>query len=517
MSILNRRALAPVLLAFAAVSACKQQIPETDPTATTSPTISKPAPTIAPTVPPTPEPTPAPVPEPTPEPAPTPEPTPEPDPTPDPKPAPKPSGALITIDPQKTFQTIQGWQATMNASYGTDVDWSINDRRWVPYRNEIITSLIDQVGLSSARLELRSGAENPVDYWTKFANGAISQSQMAAHWYEKINDNSNPNSANPAGFQWSEIDYRVDNLIMPMRTAMAARGRTLDVTMTYVDFTKTYAGSLSHGNNPNEYAELISEAFKHLNSKYGFTPDKLEIILEPDLTTDWRAADVGNAILAVKARLAANGFRPKIIGPTTSKARLVKTYTDTMFAMPGVRAATDIVSYHSYDKPTNATRNEVRNIGKPTAMLEHIGADINEFYADLTEANVSAWQQYGANGLLKVDLSKPVGSAVTLSSKTRPLSEIWRHVLPGAVRIDATSADAAMKPVAFKGPGGALVVSVIASKAGDLTIDGLTPGTYSVDYTTGGVLAQSPGNVTVGGDGRAVVYIPAAGVITVSH
>ena len=40
-------------------------------------------------------------------------------------------------------------------------------------------------------------------------------------------------------------------------------------------------------------------------------------------------------------------------------------------------------------------KQRARKFGKETAMLEHLTGDAKELHADLTEADVSAWQQYG--------------------------------------------------------------------------------------------------------------------------
>ncbi len=95
---------------------------------------------------------------------------------------------------------------------------------------------MNELGLDRVRVELMSGLENPVDWFTQFRNGQISVATYKQHWYEIVNDNSDPFSINPAGFQWAALDYKVDNIVTGMRQLLAARGEQLYVNLNYVDF-----------------------------------------------------------------------------------------------------------------------------------------------------------------------------------------------------------------------------------------------------------------------------------------
>jgi hypothetical protein len=432
-------------------------------------------------------------------------------------------GAEIALDLSSRYQTLAGWEVTIRG-------WELNkaenryDARWLDAMDEIVGDLVKEAGVNRLRLELRSNTENPVDYWSRFVAGEETHDSWAAHMYDNVNDNKDPHTVDPAGFQWSELDYKVESVVRPMQAALAARGERLFVNLCVVDFAKGNLGSLDLAQKPEEYAELVAAAFDHLKRKYDLTPDALEIILEPENSGTWRAERLGPAIKATTKRLAAAGFAPQIIAPSTVRANNAIRYFD---AARRSGARIDVLSYHSYDWPKDDVRAAIAAHagaqGAATAMLEHLNADVGEFYRDMTIANVSSWQQWGmahfkdsGKYLLVADLSKPTGERIRLAGRTRLLSQIWRHARIGDVRVGANTADPALKPLAFVRPDGGVVISVIVEGPQAFSITGLPAGTYAVERTTGKVLAKDAGTITVGADGRAGLSMPARGVVTIA-
>src|SRR5260221_2460028 len=102
-------------------------------------------------------------------------------------------------------------------------------------------------------------------------------------------------------------------------------------------------------------------------------------------------------------RIAARGFHPKVIAPSTASPHKAGGYFDEMLAVPGVSGLVSTLSYHRYSPiparlslPTILER--AREHGLQTAMLEHVLGDANELHEDLTLADVSAWSQYQIAG-----------------------------------------------------------------------------------------------------------------------
>jgi O-glycosyl hydrolase len=435
----------------------------------------------------------------------------------------KAAGGLITVDIAERRQPIEGWEVTLRG-------WETNklenryDPSFLDSIDEVLHELVDVAGVNRVRLQIRSGNERRMDDWAKFVSGEYSYSEFESVLYANDNDNKDPFVADPSGFQWSDVDFHVEHFVQPMQKMLAARGEKLFVNLCVVDFAKGDLGSLDLSANPEEYAELVATAFDHLKEKYGLTPDSLEIILEPENSGTWQAERIGPAIRAAKKRLKSKGYEPQIIAPSSKLAKHALYYFDKI---DRAGADVDVIAYHSYDRPPNEVRDAIaraaKKAGVRTAMLEHLRADVNEFHADMTVANVSAWQQWGVahlrdggNYLLLGEPSKPKGARVSLASRTRFLAQIWRHARIGDVRVEAGSDDATLKPLAFVKPDGRAVLSVIADAARTFSVNGMPPGTYRAEFTTAGALAKDGGMIDIGADGRAELSIPAKGVITIA-
>ncbi len=388
--------------------------------------------------------------------------------------------ATVTVDPSATFQTIDAWEATARMWEFDKTENRFNGS-WEPIAEPILTKLIDEGGINRLRLEIRSGAENPVDYWSKFRTGHLSYGQFKDKFYEKINDNDDPDSLNPAGIQFSELDYRVETLIQPAIRIAKRLGRPMRVTLCYVDFKwTTDKGTLSHARNPEEYAELIAATYAHLRQKYDLAPDKLEIILEPDNSDHWRGQQIGQAIVAATRRLEKDGFSaPRIIAPSTSLARNTPAYFDGMAKVPGATTHLSELSYHRYDRLVSEgllreIRERARKVGAQPAMLEWTNGTIDDLFDDLTIANASGWQKYAiatlAQGgpvrpgyMLFVTKPDPASPRMALLPQARVLAQVFRFVDPGAVRIGALSDADWARAVAFRNPDDAMTVVVKAN------------------------------------------------------
>lgn len=462
----------------------------------------------------------APEPAPVPDPEPTPVPDPEPAPPPAPDPAPSPGGNVLSVDAAQAFQTINGWSVTTRA-------WEqdkLNDRYDPTAREnapEIVSRLINDAGVNRVRLEIQTGSENPRDFWAEFTSGALTYNGFKAKYYEAVNDNADPFTANPAGFHWSALDEKVESLILPMRSALAARGEKLWINLNVVDFGGGDAGNLEHSDAPEEYAEFVLEALKHLKSAYGLTPDSLEVILEPDIDGVWPASEVAAAIKAVRARMTAAGFSMQIIGPSTSRVETAIPYLD---AIRAAGESVDAFSYHTYgpfdDAALAAIGAKGAAAGVRTEMLEKIGAGIDLFYRNMTIDNASAWLQWGAaaktdngNNLLVADLTQSAGARLSLASRTRALAQVWRHVRRGYVRVGAGTNFTGVRALAFRAPDGGMVAVGIAARAKDFAITGLPAGSYAVEYTTAAELSRKAGTFAVAPGEALAVSIPAEGVL----
>ena len=438
--------------------------------------------------------------------------------------------ATITVNPSETYQTMRGWEVNARV-WETDKKHDRFDPSWERYSEELVQLLANELGINRVRIEIKSGAENPVDYWALFRDGKIGYQEYKRHYYEKINDNDDPYVANPLGFQFSALDYQVEKIVLPLAKLVAANGEKLYVNLNYVDFGGPIKSGLSHAQNPEEYAELIHATFEHLKRRYGLTPDALEIVLEPENTDHWRGRQIGEAMVAVAKRLKPAGFSPEMIAPSTTAASAAPRYFDEMIKVPGAANLISELSYHRYrDLFPNAALPDIvkraRKFGLRTAMLEHVGGDAAELHADLTIANASSWQQYaiatnlgladkerGASYYVRHDAGRE-GPKIRMAERTGGLAQYFRFVRGGAVRMGATSSNAGVLPVAFRNPDGTCVVVASASKAANMKVVGAPAGAYGLRYTTDVDTGHELPAVTIDAGQPLLATLPAAGIMT---
>lgn len=426
----------------------------------------------------------------------------------------------ITVNGQQTFQTMTGWEALMEIGQA-----ECDPRAYAAYHNEVLDRAANEVGINRIRVGLRNGFENPVDYWPQKASGQLTFDQWKTHWFQVVNDNADPFTINPAGFNWGYLDYVIEQLIIPLKQRLQARGDDLWFNLSY---TGANSGQL-HRDNPDEYAEFVLAAFQHIQQKYGFVPNSLELVNEPNLQ-GWNAQVVGRNLAAVSARLHAAGFFPDFIGPTASGVVASTQYFDQMINMPSVAAELDEISYHRFGQTLPSDLQAIAQRGAQyhmrTAMLEHGGSGHDHLHEDLTLANVSAWQQFGLafcgtadnGGMYFLVSGAQLGQnnpVVNTAKMTKYLRQYFRFVGLRAVRVAATSADGRFAPVAFRNANGKYTVVVKASAGGSFSVGGLPAGTYAIDYTTAAAYMSPLPDVTVSSSQSITAAIPDAGVITI--
>ncbi|HEX7071980.1 MAG TPA: glycoside hydrolase family 30 beta sandwich domain-containing protein, partial [Rhodothermales bacterium] len=390
--------------------------------------------------------------------------------------------ATVNLQPSQTYQTITGWEATAQAG-------QFECSSFLSYRDELLDRAVDELGVNRVRLEVKSGFENTTDYAQRFLDGQIDFAGWHQGFYEIVNDNGDPHSINWNGFKFTGVDYVIENVVLPLKQRLQARGENLFVNVNYVDF-KTYTGL--HNQNPEEYAEFVLATYLHMQQKYGLVPDAWEVILEPDNST-WTGTQIGQAIAAAAARLQANGFSPSFIAPSTVSMNRASKFIDDMMAVQGAKPYVREFSYHRYKEVSTTALNNIaqraQQHGKQTAMLEHIGSGYEDLHEDLKVGMNSAWSQYtlafceSPNTGAKYYNILNSAPYVQLAGHTHLLRHYFRYVRAGARRIGASSTRNEVDPLAFVNTDGKQVVVLKANSAANVTINGLPNGRYGVRFT----------------------------------
>jgi len=434
------------------------------------------------------------------------------------------TGGVILVDPGATYQVIRGWEAADNGGNEEVPEFLL-------YRDDLLDKAVNELGINRVRLVVVSGVEAKEDYWANYLSGQEPRDYWGLGKHQIENDNNDPNSIDWSGFKFSSLDYKIDNIVLPMKQLVEANGEKLYINLIYVDNDQS---TFEHYNNPDEYAEFMLAVFIHMRDKYGFVPDSIEIILEPDNVSGpgWTGTQIGEVIVATGDRLKAEGFAvPAFSGPSTMQAARSLIYLDEMLQVPGVTQYLSELAYHRYDgRPSNTDLMNIGNrgsqLGIDTAMLEKIGADYQMLHNDLKLANISSWQQFvlgwpatpaqdtGGSYYL-IDLSNTSNIKVNMASRTVFLRQYFKYIRSGAQRIGASSNDGHFDPLAFINTNGTYVVVVKSRNGGgDFSVAGLPGGTYGVSFTTGGQ-STTLGDVNVSSGGVLNSSIPGDGVISI--
>lgn len=419
----------------------------------------------------------------------------------------------VRLDPSKTYQTISGWEATIDLVTPGDPPPE------AAYPDELLDRVVTDVGIDRVRLEIRSGAETPGDAPTRFLSGELDSESWKRERYNAVNDNDDPFVINPDGFNFDELDHHVRTVLLPMRERLARRGETLYVNLCYVSFRDGRFFQMQ----PEEYAEFVLATYRHLDETFGFVPDQWELVLEPDQPKSHLSGRVlGEAMVAAGRRLEQAGYTPSFAAPSVVDMSNAVPWTREILGVPGAADYLDELSYHRYRGIDRRELDRIARLaeerGLRTAMLElWFGrATAEVLYEDLTAGRNAAWQGRVVRGLMEVAADGPddQGRYLTYRAPEVRYTRLYFTAIDrGAVRIGARSSDeTAFAPVAFRNPDGTTAVVVLGRKPGTVTVGDLPPGEYEVHLVAGG--RDEITRQTVGADGTATVTLRAKGVVS---
>ena len=433
----------------------------------------------------------------------------------DPEPTQPPgSAASIVVDTLTRFQTMTGWEAVAQAGQ--------EQPGFAQWGAEVLDAAVNDLGINRIRLEVRSGSENTSDYFKPGWDDGTQEKRCAR--LATVNDNIYPQIINPNGFHFGEIDSKVSRVVLPIRDRLVARGERLFLSLTYVAFVNQCRPPVYVHENPDEYAEFILATFLHLRSTYGLVPDAVEIILEPNTAgAPWNGNLIGRAIVTTSARLAASGFNPVFVAPSSSTLASTIQMASDIFQVPGVKPHLREISYHRYGGGDVNSLTTLADLaashGVGTAMLEHIGSGAEELYTDITVGQVSAWEQFtlafGGPGDGGGTYFRIVDGRAVRAERTRYLRQYFKYVRLGARRVKAESADAGVRPVAFRNADGRLVVVMHIAGSHQLILKGLSAGTYGASVTTLSATGTELGDRTIAARENLTVTVAGPGIVTV--
>ena len=385
---------------------------------------------------------------------------------------------IINLYPQTTYQTIIGWEAVAQAGESDCPGFST-------YKNALFQSAVNDLGINRLRIEIK------------------------------------PTSDSSLQFNLTQFDFKMDNVVVPMRQLLAAKGESLFINVNFVG-----KSGFPNQSDMSAYAQQVLLTFQHMQSKYHFLPDAWEVALEPGwVSPDWGGKQLYDAIISSSQLLHANGFTNLyFIAPSSPGGpdAAINMFNSMLSYNSVVPEDLKEFAYHRYSSASDQTLKHIAayrdQYGFNTSQLEHGGANYTELHADLKLADVSAWQQYtlayctSDNGYQYYPVN---GSTFYLGAQAKYLRQYFKFIRKGAVRINATTTNSLFDPVAFINANNMYVVVVKAGQGGSFNIHGLPAGVYGVKFTTAAQYDVDNPDQTISPGQSLLTNIPGQGVITV--
>ncbi len=403
--------------------------------------------------------------------------------------------ATINLNSSITYQTMSGWETVSLALSDMPTSFPLFSNYSGRFYDVVV-----EVGINRIRLETHQEFDH----------------------VESVNDDNDPFNINWSGFNFTDFDAVVNLSITPLQNKLQAKGEKLYVNLNTVGVGGNITDPFHK--DPDEFAEFVLAHFLHLQSKYGWVPDFVEVSLEPTWfeTFDSDPIKLGQALIAMSERLEQNGFNPGIIAPSSISMPIAISWFDQMITIPNITDYWTEYSYHRYSGFTDANLQDIASraatYGLNTSMLEweNDSSNYQVLHKDLKMGNNSAWQRATLGGIVDVNESDPNNITVILKDDHKFIRQYYKFVREGAVRIEATSQDSNFDALGFINQGGDYVVVVKANNSGSFNVGGFPAGTYGIKYTTSitnwdidlADITLVPGEILD-------TSIPAAGVITI--
>lgn len=458
---------------------------------------------------------------------------------PPPAPPPPSDAIILTVQANQQFQTFEAWRATLNGPFYLKAGGT-SELLPPALLSQILDDAAFDLGICGLRIELH-----------------------AAQRVEVVNDNNDPFVINSAGFDFArQFQIGVNEpltdpvaayqqILLPLKARVESRGEPFS---TYVSPIYTHAEFPAHWHNAEEYAEVAEAYHIWARATFNFTPTYWAIVNEPGSAFFGTSRELENDVVAVGARLRARGFATRI--QTIETVSPDSGGTQGVLANAMARQYVGLLSYHGYDYSTGSVpsfgnRNGIRSLsqqfGMPTGMTEicckggwngsysHALGWARDIYWNLTEGNISVWEP--------LSMAFTCGTVGCTSAGTTPividldhsryykfaqyygLRQFSRYIRPGYQRIGVTcsqcqsngSVGQIIKPVAFQGPGGRMVVVVIndQTNAQNIGLAGLPAGTYDITGVNPGATTGVTYSPQVVAGGQTLSFsLPAQAIVT---
>lgn len=427
------------------------------------------------------------------------------------------SQSLITIDSAATYQTFEGWEASVEIWHRPNSYDEIGDNYGVPpeYNNAKLDKLVNDMGLTALRFEF------------------LIHMSGGREGMEPVNDNEDPFDLDESKIMWNYLDPYIREFVIPFKQQVESTGKKFYLV------TSATAWSAWQWSDPEEYAEIYMAGLDRMRDKFNLVPNAIILYNEPGnvYSGPETQQDVINALIAVEKRLKADSSYDNVTirWPSVSYIKQTLPWVDALKQAAGESLLSRVKQYdfHGYGSGNfpissmNAIRDRATEDNVNAVMGEWWFRDPNhsaswtymmnadDIITNLTEANVTLYQGSGDNGIVNIGYWGNF-HPVAIGPKYYIFRQFYRFIEPGDVRIKASSSDSEIKVVGFVKPDGReVIVARNSGGAKDITIANLKSGTYGIKYTsTSEVDIDLPDQTINSGDSLSTI-IPSDCVITI--
>jgi len=408
----------------------------------------------------------------------------------------------VIINAGIEHQTILGWGTTIEE---IEIPEALRD--------QILREAVNELGLTRVRLEPPRG------------------NSLNNRRWEWLNDDGDPDHINWSTFNTAELDSHVSNWILPFKQLVEANGDPFNLYVSPSFFDSGSTGSVPAWmlNSPIEYAEYAVSLATYLKNNYDMEPDFHCIDNEAGNNNPFTAEVCGKMIRTLGPQFVSKGFQTKIQFPECVTINTSWDYIQTLRNDPLIWPHIGLLSYHLYGgSGVWGSRTNIRDFGIangiPTAQTEFMNTTVNHIYDDLTLGGVSYWEHYVlafyGNATNAGDYFAANHNMTSFSRYPSywDFRQVMHYVRPGAVRLDTSSDDGGLRPLAFTRNGQITLVLLnnsIPYQNRTVNINGLQPGNYGVCHSVNKAAYQELGVHSVGAEGTLTINVTANSVMTI--
>ena len=406
--------------------------------------------------------------------------------------------ATVTLNPKVKHQTIRGWSCNPHYLGGG-----------AEQREQVLDDAVNMLGLTRMRWQQPNGNRSHVRRW------------------ELENDNGDPDVADLSKLNTAYADKFVAAYVLPFKRRVAANGEPFELWLSPSFFRGGSTGDvpafLLH--SPGEYAEYATSFIEYLRKKHGVETAHYAICNEAGNGNAFAPPVVAEMTKVLGARMQALGLPTRGQFSDGVNAGVTWRYIQAAKDDAEVWKHVDVLSYHWYGGKNQESMAKIRDFarqrGMATAQSEFMHLKIDHLYDDLTIGGVSYWSIYGLGGPGPRGQNYHFRLDNTSFRRGRQfwtLRQVIRYVRPGAVRIEATSDDAALRVLAFDQRGRMTVVLINTTpphEPRNVTVRGLPKGNYGVCASTGGKPYRELGVKAADPKDGLPVAVPPNAVLTI--